>query len=188
MKLVVTLALLGLSSVALAAAGGGHGADYIPVKFILIQAGNLAGLLLLLGYFLKNPVRTMFKDRGEKYHAHLKVAQAAKDEAEAKKVKIKERLATLHATAGESAEKAKADAAELKHQIIEDAKHLAGKLEEEAKRTAEYEAQKAIAFLRQELIDGALQESEKHLKDEVNTDVQKRLQNEFVEKIQVVHQ
>ncbi|MCB0419441.1 MAG: ATP synthase F0 subunit B [Bdellovibrionales bacterium] len=183
---VMIIVLSMLATVAWAA-GGGHGDPHaIPLKAIAIQAFNFGVLLLLLAYFLKKPIQSLFADRGEQYEAHLKVAQAAKEEAEKKKTAIKERLQTLTETADQSVQKAKADAEELKHQIIADAKNLARKLEEEAHRTVDYEAQKAVAMIRQELIDKSLSESEKHLKTEINKDDQKRLQNEFVSKIQVV--
>jgi F0F1-type ATP synthase membrane subunit b/b' len=59
-------------------------------------------------------------------------------------------------------------------------------LEEEAKRTAAVELEKAKAELRHELLREALSKSSDSLGRSLDSNEQKKLQNEFAEKIQVV--
>ena len=185
MKVFSILILMFLfPSLALAAGGGEHGA--IPVKAILIQALNFSILVGLLAYLLKKPAKDFFSSRGESFHEHLRKAEEAKERAETKKRTIKDRLESLHATAGDSTAKAKADAEELRHKIVEDAKTLAGKLKIESERTAQHELEKAVATVRDELIEAAMTSAEKNLATKVDATEQRRLQSEFVDKLQVV--
>ena len=69
-----------------------------------------------------------------------------------------------------------------------DAQEIILNLKKETERTADSEIQRAKLELREELLSAALTQAKQILKDKVNEPDQKRLQNEFVEKIQVVGQ
>ena len=59
-------------------------------------------------------------------------------------------------------------------------------MKRETERTAESEIQRAKLESRDELLNASLEQAKKILKEKVNEPDQKRLQDEFVEKIQVV--
>ena len=70
--------------------------------------------------------------------------------------------------------------------IMEDAKTLSERLEKDAEKTAQFELQKAKSELLTELLDNSLALASKQLEEKVGEQEHKRLQSEFVGKIQVV--
>ena len=135
-------------------------------------------------------MHTFFSRRGTNYRDAIKRAKAAKAEAETKRREIQERLTKLESTRDQSIEQARAEAAALRAQIIEEAKTLAAKLKTDAEQTAAVELERAKVALRRELLDQSVLLATKLLsdKDKLQEQDQKRLQSEFVEKIQVVSQ
>lgn len=170
------------------AASGGHGDHGVPWGLIIPQIVNFSILVFLLVYLLRNKAKAHFQERSESYQALLTRAESAKKEAEANKKEISERLARLESTAEETVTRAKAEAADLKAKILEDAENLSRRLKEEAKRTADFEIQRAKEELRQDLLQQAVQDARQSMEKDVQDPDQKRLQNEFVQRVQVVSQ
>lgn len=187
MKLILFFASL-LASAAWAA-GGGHGSvdpHAIPWKNIGVQAFNFVCLIGLLIYLLKRAVVEHFEQRLKGYRELVEKAENAKAEAEKNHRVIAERISQLQSSADQSMQQARSEAEELKQRMIADAKVLAQKLQEEAQRSAQLEVEKAKAELRKELLERALEASRTSFKKNLGSTEQKQLQNEFVEKIQVV--
>ena len=158
----------------------------IPWNSIFVQAFNFALLLGLLGYLLRKSVKQHFIERAQSYQELVDRAEKARSEAETSNHKIKERLQKLEASAGESVARAKAEAEELRARLMQEAKELTVKLQLEAQRSSGVELEKAKAELRKELLESALTASRENLSKTLNSSEQKKLQNEFVEKIEVV--
>ncbi len=152
------------------------------------QFVNFAMFVGLLFFFLRKKVVAHFQEREANFKQALIKAEHARQAAEAQKNIIKEKLDKLEAGAKADLEKAKRDAEELKIKILAEAQEIVSNLKKETERTAESEIQRAKLELREELLSGALAQAKQILKDKVNEPDQKRLQNEFVEKIQVVRQ
>jgi F-type H+-transporting ATPase subunit b len=83
-------------------------------------------------------------------------------------------------------ERAKAEAADLRSQIISEAKSISQRLREETNRAVQAEIYKAQKEIRETLVTESLKAAHKALNEQVNDDQHKKLENEFVEKIQVV--
>ena len=169
-------------------AHGSHGGG-LPTEVIL-QFVNFGIYAVALLYFLRQPVRSYFSARQENFKQALLKAEQAKAQAENQRREIQERLTKLESTRDESIAQARSEAAALKKQIIEEAKALSEKLQQDAKRTAEIELERARLALRQDLLAQSVQLAQKLLadKDKLQDQDQKRLQSEFVGKIQVVSQ
>lgn len=163
-----------------------HGPVSIPWHSLFVQAFNFGFLLLLLGYFLRKTVKAHFANRAAEYTQLVQKAEAAKAEAERTRATIQERLSKLESTADEAASKAKSDAAELKMRMMAEGKALSNKIEVEAQRSIAVELEKAKTELREELLGKALEAAGEKLQKNLSSTEQKKLQNEFVEKIQVV--
>lgn len=190
-NLILSLGVALLPIVALAEEAGheageaAHHAGGIPGT-VGLQAANFviyAGLLL---YFLRHPIKNFFKSRDENYKQALVKAEHAHREAEKKKREIQDRLRDLDSGANDSLEKARAEATALKNQIQQDAKTLAERLRAETARTAQLEIERARNVLREEVLKQSMELSQKLLSDKMADNDQKRLQTEFVEKIQEV--
>lgn len=170
-----------------AAAGDAHHTEGIPSVFWL-QMVNFVIYVGAIIFFARGPIRELFKGRYDNFFSAVKRAEAAKLEAEAKRKEVQDRLNKLEATRDESIQKARTDAAALRNQIIEEAKALSAKLKVDAQRTAQLEVERAKIELREELLAQSIQMSKRILTDKMQEQDQKRLQSEFVDKIQVVSQ
>ena len=177
----VFIALLLLLSGHVFAASGGE----IPFSVIIPQIVNFTLIILLLVYLTRNTVKNHFKSKSEKYLELVNRAQIAKEEAQTKYNETKAKLNELQATAQANLERIKAEAEELKGKIILGAQQTAARQEEEAGKTAVLELEKAKTLLRIELLNKSFEQAEGSLKKNIDGPVHKRLQSEFVEKIQV---
>ena len=191
MKVFAVAVVLGLPMVLAShfgqAAGDAHEGGGLPTMFWL-QVVNFTIYLGAIIFFARGPLREMFKGRYDSFFSAVKRAEAAKAEAEMKRKEIQDRLAKLEATRDESIQKARSDAAALRNQIVEEAKSLSAKLKADAERTAQLEVERAKYELREELLAQSVQMSKRILTDKMQDQDQKRLQSEFVDKIQVVSQ
>lgn len=162
----------------------GHGS--IPWDVLTVQAFNVVLLLALLTFLMRKSVAVHFKTRASEYFDLVQRAEKARAEAEKGKLEIQGRLSTLEASAGRAAETARAEAETLKQKMLVEARHLAERLEQEAKQSVAVELEKAKAELRRELLSGAIENASQSLRKDLGANEQKKLQNEFAEKIQVV--
>lgn len=184
---ILALLLFLFSQFALAA--GGHEAQdphAIPVKTIFVQGFNFILLVGLLVYLLRPKIKQLFADRAKTYNDLVERAELAKREAEKSKASIQQRLMELKNTSQKSLEQARGDASELRNKLLNEARTLSEKMQFEAQSTARLEIERAKQELRADLLEAALELSKKSLQEKVNPSEQKRLQSEFVEKIQVV--
>lgn len=165
--------------------GGGHEAAGLPTA-VYYQAINFVLYAGLLFFFLRKPVKNYFSNRQADFKQALIKAEAARKEAETKKKEIQERLARLQNSSQDSIAQARAEAEALKAKILQDAAELSQKLREDARRTAELEIERAKHELREELLNQSVALAQKMLADKMVEQDQKRLQTEFVDKIQVV--
>lgn len=162
---------------------GGH---EVPWSSLGVQAFNFVFLFLVLFVVLRKSVAVHFENRAREYSELVERAEAAKAEAEKGKIEIQSRLEKLQASAANTVNQARSEAEELRRRLIDEAQGLAVKLEQEARRTAAVELEKSKAELRRELLKGALENATQTLSKDLSANEQKKLQNEFVEKIQVV--
>jgi len=150
------------------------------------QFVNFSIFVGLLFFLLRKKVVAHFKDRESTFRQALIKAEHARKEAETQKNIIKEKLDKLESGAKLDLERATREAEELKAKILSEAQEIIANLKKEAERTAESEIQKAKLELREELLSGAIAQAKQILNEKVKEPDQKRLQKEFVEKIQVV--
>ena len=168
---------------------GAHGADHhadIPWGSISVQAFNFGLLLVILFVLLRKAVKAHFAERASSYQELVDRAENARREAQRNHDEMKRRLEGLESSAQQNVAKARAEAEELRNRLMNEAKDLTQKMEEEAKRTTAIELDKAKALLRKDLLEKALTSSSEFLKKGLGTNEQKKLQNEFAEKIEVV--
>lgn len=164
-----------------------HGHEVvIPWNSLFVQSYNFILLGILLFFLLRKSVKQHFTDRALSYKELVDRAENARKEAEQSHSKIKARLENLEAQAERGVSQARLEAADLRARMLLEAKGLGQKLEEEAKRSATAELEKAKSELRKELLEKAISASNESLKASLGTSDQKKLQNEFVEKIEVV--
>ncbi len=160
----------------------------VPWDTIGIETLNVIVLFALLIYFLRRAVIDHFQGRLKAYVELVERAESAKAEAEKSHREISKRLHDLQASADENLRRAEKEAAELREKLLAEAASMAKKMEEDAHRSVELEIERAKSELRDELLKTAIETSRKTLEKSLGSSEQKRLQAEFVDKIQVVGQ
>ena len=168
------------------AAEGGHDPHAIPWHSLFVQSFNFVVIFALLYFVLRKAVKAHFEHRARDYKVMVDRADAARREAEANKRTIADRLQKLESGAESSLAEAKSEAETLRARMVTEAKEITTRLEADAQRTAQSELERAKAELRRELLQTALKSSNENLQKSLSSTEQKQLQNEFVEKIQVV--
>lgn len=186
---LAAILILTLSSFAALAseehAAHGAGLDEQTLKTIIYQAINVGALIVGLIYFLRKPIQDFFKSKREAFVASAQKAQASRVSAEAEREQIQIRLNKLESTADESISRAKADAIDMKNQLISDAMAASKRIQEEAAQSAKQEVQRAINHLREELIKESALLARNQLSS-VATEDQIRLQGNFINNMEGV--
>jgi len=187
MKQTLFLALIFLS-ILVQASGGEQGAghDAVPVKTMIYQSINVTILFAGLIYFLKNPIKNFFQEKKSLFLSASEKAQAARAAAEQEHVEIQVKLTKLESTADESISRARAEAADLKKQLIEEAHTISKRIKSEAENAAKLEIEKAKNHLREQMIIEAVKLTRNQLNTKVSSEDHKRLQGDFIESIQAV--
>lgn len=187
MKLLSFVGLILISTLVFANEhGGGAGHDEIPLKTIMYQSINVTILFAGLFYFLKNPVKSFFKEKKELFLSAAQKAQEAKAAAEEEHLAIQVKLTKLESTADESISRARAEAADLKKQLIQEAHTISKRIKSEAEAAAKLEIEKAKNKLREDMILEATKLARAQFVAGVSADDHKRLQGDFIDNIKAV--
>lgn len=172
------------SSLAFAGADTHH--EEIPWSVIGAQAFNFFLLVGILVWLVRKPVAQMFAERSRVYTELVGKADAAKNEAEKNKTEIALRLKDLEDTTQSSLEEARTEAQALHERMKSEAEEISRKAKADAELAVQFEIEKAKQAIREELLNIALDESRTELKKSVGVPELKKLQGEFVDKIQAV--
>lgn len=179
--------LLLISANAFANEGGAHhGEEGIPYKLILTQSVNLLIFVGLMVYFLRETLAKHFADRKKSFHELVNRAENARREAEGTRREIATKVSRIESTAQSSMKQAEQEAEEMRKKIVNEGAALSQRMQAEAQKTAQVEVERARNELRAEVLQIATEQTEKMLREKVGETEKKRLQNEFVEKFQVV--
>lgn len=176
-----------LTSVYAVASGGEHGAAHqegVP-KVVLYQAINVAIIFIAAYWFARHKVSAFFHEKRQKYLQDQDKAKQALITAQHEHHEVKTRLDKLKNNRLDTISKAKADAQDLHKQIIADAKLMVKRLQTEAELAAKIELQRAKNELRSMLVKEAFELSKKDINTKTTAEDQKRLQKEFISKVEV---
>jgi len=163
-----------------------HGAVEIPVKLVTYQTINFVIMVAGLVYFLKDGVKKFFLEKKANYLNAAQKADAARKAAEDERMEIQAKLSKLESAADENLARARAEAMEMKKQLIAEADNMSRRIRDEAAHAAKFESERAKAQLREALIQESLEIARGQLSSKVTSDDHQRLQSEFLNNIQVV--
>jgi len=162
-----------------------HDVDGVP-RVVLYQAINVLIIFFMGVYLGKKKVIDFFSSKKEQFLQAQDKSRAFLRQAEAEHHEVSTRLDKLKLTKSEALLKAKADATDLRKQIAQDAFSLAQKIKDEAQQTAKIELERAKLHLKEQLIRESFELSKKDLSSKATSDDQKKLQEDFISKVQVV--
>jgi F-type H+-transporting ATPase subunit b len=186
-KLTVITTLILLPVAALAAGGGGHADSGVILKDFAYRCFNFALMVGILAYFVTKPIRKGLKSRTAEIEKTLADAQAAKEAAEAKQLEYSEKLAKATEEIAGITDSIRREGELERDKIIAAAKEMAVKIEQEAENKASGVVAKARAELREEAASLAVELAEEMLKKQVSADDQKRLVDEYMQKVGELH-
>ncbi len=185
--LVALGGLLLLPVVVLAAGGDQHADSGVILKDFIWRCVNFAVMVGLLGYFVSKPIRNALQNRRAEIEKTLSAAAAARDAAEAKAREYQEKLAKASAEI-ESIYAAIRREGELERdKILASAKEMAAKIEQEADAKAAGAVARARTELRAEAARLAVELAEELLAKNVTVADQKRLVDEYMQKVGELH-
>lgn len=169
---------------ALAAGGEGHH-EGVPTV-VYWQAANLLIIFVAIAYLFGAKIKESFKQRNGDFLAASEKSKSVQLEAEKKLNDIKDRLEHLERTSAESVERARAEAADLRAQIIAESKQAAETIKKEAEAVAKAEVANAQRALHAQVVKESLVMAKEILKKDVGQGDQQRLQEQFSQQIEGV--
>ena len=172
---------------AFAAGGGGHADSGAVLKDFIYRCFNFALMVGLLAYFVTKPIRKGLKGRTEEIEKTLADAESAKAAAEAKHKEYSDKLAKATEEIAGITEAIRREGELERDKIIAAAKDMADKIELEAENKAAGVVAKARIELREEASRLAVELAEDMLKKQVSADDQKRLVEEYMQKMGELH-
>ena len=172
---------------AFAAGGGGHADSGAVLKDFIYRCFNFALMAGLLAYFVTKPIRKGLKGRTEEIEKTLADAESAKAAAEAKHKEYSDKLAKATEEIAGITEAIRREGELERDKIIAAAKEMADKIEREADNKAAGVVAKARIELREEASRLAVELAEDMLKKQVSADDQKRLVEEYMQKMGELH-
>jgi len=183
---VIGLAALLLGPTLALASGGGHDGAVV-VKDFAYRVFNFALMVGLLVYFVSKPIRNGLKERREGIVKALAEAEQAQVAAEAKFAEYSAKLAKATEEIAEIAASIRREGELERDRILATAKEMAGKIELEAEAKASTAVARARTELREEAVRLAVELAEQMLRKEVTTADQKRLVDEYMQKVGELH-
>lgn len=186
---VVTVLLVGLAAVALAASGGdGHHVDSgVLLKDFLWRCLSFGVTVGVLVYFVRKPIRQGLAGRRDGIEKALRDAEAAKAEAEAKFAEYDRKLSKAAAEIEEIQVALRREAELERERTLANAREMTEKIKQEAEKSAANEIAKARTELRQEAARMAIAMAEDLLKKNFTSDDQNRLVSEYLQKVGELH-
>ncbi len=186
-RLAALVVLLLVPCLVLASGDGGHAGGNAVLKDFLYRCFNFALMVGLLVYFVTKPIRKGLKDRTEEIQKTLAEAQAAKEAAEAKHREYSDKLAKATEEIAGITEAIRREGEVERDKILLAAKELAAKIEKEADNKASGVVAKARIELREEAARLAVELAKDLLKQQVTAEDQKRLVDEYMQKVGELH-
>lgn len=184
MKLLVNIMILLMPAVVMAA-GGGHHDEGIP-KVTIYQLINVVILVGGIIYFTKDGIISFFAGRKSAYLEAAQKSAFAREQAEKEFVDLKNKIANIDATRADALKKAQEHAEDVRKQILAESQEVSKRIREEAELTAKLEIQRAQKELREQLLKDSLTAARTVLTKDLSANDQQKLQNEFINNIEVV--
>lgn len=193
MQLVVLIAFLVFSSMALASsagggAEGGHGGGHVAVAKEWTSTDwhrvmNFAVLVVALFFAVRRPVADALNNRINTIKTQLEDLEAKKAAAAKKLAEYEKKIATLDSEVAQILAQYKEQGEAAKMRILDKAAASAEKMKEQAKRNIENEFNAAKQKLQAEMMTEALEKAEALIKKSISSEDQDHLIDEYLKKV-----
>ena len=177
-----------ITGVVFASGGGGHEVESgVLMKDFLYRVFNFGIVVAILVYFLTKPIKKGLAGRREEIEKSLAEAKQIKKDAEAKFAEYDRKLARATEEIAEISDSIRREGELEKIKIIESAKEMAVKIEQDAEKAAELEVAKARTELQREAVQLAVGVAEELLKKNFTKDDDTRLIDEYMQEVGELH-
>ena len=185
---LLSLLLVGSITGVVFASGGGHEVESgVLLKDFLYRVFNFGIVVAILVYFLTKPIKKGLAGRRGEIEKALAEAKQIKEEAEEKFAEYDRKLARATEEIAEISDSIRREGELEKIKIIDSAKEMAVKIEQEAEKAAELEVAKARKELQREAVQLAVGVAEELLKKNFTKDDDTRLIDEYMQKVGELH-
>jgi len=185
--LLALLLVLLVSGLAVASGETHHADSGVLLKDFLYRILNFGIVVAMLIYFLAKPLKKGLAGRREEIQKALAEAKQAKEAAEAKFAEYDRKLTQATEEIAEISSAIRREGELEKQKIIDNAKQMALKIEQDAGKAAELEVAKARAELQREAVTLAVGLAEDLLKKNFTKDDDARLIDEYMQKVGELH-
>jgi len=186
---IVLIFMLGCAvGVSWGSSEGGHGAEAVTKGWVATdtyRVMNFVVLAVVLFILLRKPVSQVLKNRIKGIQDQLRDLEIRKKEAEKVLAEYEERLMHLDQEAEKIVAEYIRQGEEARARIIQEAQAAADKIEQQARRNIDHEFEIAKLKLKGEILEKALIKAEEKIKNRITPDDQKKLVDEYIEKVVV---
>lgn len=169
------------------ASGGGHHVEPIPeTSRIIASFVNLAIFFILMIVIMRKPMKNFFSSRAVLVKKDIEESQQLRKEAETKHADYESRLQNIEQEMQNLIEELKNDGELERGNIIKMAEDQAEKLKTTHEKILSNELKKAKESLKEEAVKLASDLAENLLKTQLKPEDQKRLINQYIEKMENV--
>ncbi|MFN3534975.1 MAG: ATPase [Desulfatiglandales bacterium] len=183
----VTLLVIGMVSLALAAEGGAsHGpSEWADLLYRILNFGLMVVILVLV--LRKSAIKSFFANRREELERRLVTLQKEKEEAERGYRELEAKLKEMEKSKGEIIEEFRREGEIEKEKIISKARERANYMLSQAEATIQRELQSAKERLMAEVMAMAAKKAEELLRKNIKDKDQDNLIEDFIQKVGRLH-
>ena len=183
-NLMLLSLLMLLTASAVLAAEGGHGAEeYTFMADWMPRLINFAIIVGLLVYFLRKPVRDMFRNRTETIAKAMQESKDARERAVAALADMERKTREMEAETRQMIAEAQARGEKDKQALLEEGKKVVRDIQEQIKTGTDVEVQKAKAELAAEAAILAVDLAEGSIKSTIGKQDHERIVKEYIAKV-----
>jgi F-type H+-transporting ATPase subunit b len=185
----VIVSMVVLPCIAIGATEGGHGdapGEAGAKRWVATdtyRVMNFVVLLIILIVLLRKPISQALSGRIKGIQDQLNDLEAKKKEAEKQLAEYNEKLSLLDRQAEDIVAEYIKQGNEAKSRILQEAKSAAEKIEAQARKNIEQEFDAAKEKLQIEVFDKALAQAENMIKENISSEDQDRLVDEYLSKV-----
>jgi F-type H+-transporting ATPase subunit b len=179
-KLVLGMLSVMIASVAFASEGGHGVEEYTFMADWLPRLVNFAIIIGLLVYFLRKPVRDMFRNRTETIAKAIEESKVARERAVAALADMERKMREMEAETRTLIAEAQARGEKDRQALIEEGKKIVKDIDEQIKTGTDIEVQKAKAELAAEAAVLAVDLAEGKIKSTITKQDHERIVKDYI--------
>lgn len=157
----------------------------LDLRVALIQMGSIALMYPVLKYFFITPLKAAMDERNKHLEETFSEAEELRERMDALRSDYEKRLAETEASAREQIQGQIREAQALRQQLMAEAAAKADELVKKAQEEIENEKNRVMTELRLAVIDLTLTATEKVLGENVDSAKNRKLVEDFIEKVEV---